>query len=420
MELEQVIKARYSERDFKVKPVEHEVIMRVLASGSEAPNSCNMQTMQYIVVDEPNVRADMTRIATKKFEWAPVNIIVLNDTRITQKRHSGIMSIGMSVQNMILKATDLGLATCPMAGFSNDDSIREYFKIPDHLELVLVLAIGYSKDNDGPPSRERVPVDEITHWNEFADDTSLRNVSINVRDWSIKQLIDYRRRIAPVYRYSNHFRLSTYNPKVYEFLVKRIFEETCPNGFEGRWFDYDTYDGGFVKALLDMENQSLTVTISSHLPYVLSQASDFGQPVDSARIDLSGDVLDVEESFDFVSLVHKIQFLPNPYQVLEKCCELVSGNGHLVLAFDTQGLMKWGVRRLALRIKAFLKGESFNVYENNPYYKVGPYHPVSKKRCLAILKQHGFKVIETDIIKPQGGKKFSSNETFYGIFKREK
>jgi nitroreductase len=420
MNLEQVVKARYSERDFSTRALGRELVEKVVASGSEAPNSCNMQTMQYIIVDEPKVREDMARIATKKFMWAPVNIIVLNDTRVTQKRHSAIMSIGMSVQNMMLTATDLGLATCPMAGFSNDAQIKKYFHLPAHLELVLVLALGYPAEHSMLPKRERIPTPDIIHWNEFAGDASLQNISVDVREWTMDQLVDYRRRIAPVYRYPDRFRLSTYDPMIYERLVGLVMRRIAKNDSSLSWFDYDSYDCEFVRALCKVTDRMFKVTISSNVSYILQQTGDLGSHVTTAALDLNGSPNENVGTFPVVSFVHKIQFIPDRYKALETCCGLVAEGGHLVLAFDTQNNLRWRIRRLFILVKAMLKGETFNVYENNPYYKIGPYHPVSKRKCIAILKRLGFVELESGFIRPDGARTFSSNETFYGVFQKRK
>ena len=65
---------------------------------------------------------------------------------------------GLAVQNICLKALDMGLGTLIM-GLYDEKAIRAYFEIDDSLEIVCVLSIGYPADQ--PASRPRKTVDEI-------------------------------------------------------------------------------------------------------------------------------------------------------------------------------------------------------------------------------------------------------------------
>lgn len=415
MELSIAIEQRYSERSYSERKPSREDIQKVLRAAWHAPNSCNMQVMHFIVIDDEEVRLHMAKMATNKFLWAPVNIILMIDSRITTKRHSGIMSLGAAMQNMSLMATDLGLATCPMAGFSGDDKIKEFLKIPKHFDLVLVLGIGYPSKPENKRLRERIPLVESVHWNAF-DDTGFRNTDVDVKKWTVSELINYRRRIAPVYRYNGRFGLDTYSSVLYDRVVMKL-QETLGVGFESVLdvLDVNTYGGNFLKALLLVLPKNSSVTVTDHLDYILENTSDFGRRVNVVKIDENSKI-QTKNQYDLATCVHRLQFCPDWNAMLLSAIQVVKAEGHFLVVIDDQSKIGWKLRELFLKCKAFFKKELFNVYENNPYYKFGPYSPIDSKRIRKIMKIHGFELIYHDNIS--GGSISRSNRSIYEIYKR--
>jgi nitroreductase len=50
----------------------------------------------------------------------------------------------IAMENLVLAATGKGLGTCWVGGF-NENRVREMLKIPDHLKVVALLALGYPR-----------------------------------------------------------------------------------------------------------------------------------------------------------------------------------------------------------------------------------------------------------------------------------
>ena len=64
---------------------------------------------------------------------------------------------------MMLQATELGLGSVWICYFQ-PDVVRAEFALPEALEPVNILAIGYADDGGGDPTRfdrERIPLDEL-------------------------------------------------------------------------------------------------------------------------------------------------------------------------------------------------------------------------------------------------------------------
>src|SRR3989338_8968832 len=143
MELFDILKKRRSVRKYENKKVGRDLIAELIKAAQLSPVSCNLQLTQYVVVDDEDLLARLGKDVSYKFRYSPTTVVVLVDSRITVERSSAITTAGMAIENMILRAIELGLATCPMAGFGKDEVIRRVLGIPDHMDIVLLLAVGY-------------------------------------------------------------------------------------------------------------------------------------------------------------------------------------------------------------------------------------------------------------------------------------
>jgi nitroreductase len=66
---------------------------------------------------------------------------------------------------MTLQATELGLATCWICNFYVD-KCRDLLKLPEHMEPVVILPLGYPLDETDPERHEekRKPLSEIVSY----------------------------------------------------------------------------------------------------------------------------------------------------------------------------------------------------------------------------------------------------------------
>jgi nitroreductase len=105
-------------------------------------------------------------------EWyktAPVVILVCADHDVSWIRQDGKdhsdIDIGITVTNMTLQATELGLATCWICNF-NVEKCREILQLAAHIEPVVILPIAYPADNPDVNRHEktRKNIQEITIW----------------------------------------------------------------------------------------------------------------------------------------------------------------------------------------------------------------------------------------------------------------
>ena len=179
MELEQVILNRRSIRKFLDKPVEREKINACLEAARLAPSACNSQPWHYIVLDDPQIKADFCREVFngvyKISAWAkqaPVLVAVVSDRgNFTSKignffRNTEFFLVdqGISGEHFVLRAHDLGLGTC-WIGWLDSNKAAQFFKLPKGKKIEHLFALGYPAESPAP--RPRAKLEDIVTYNKF-------------------------------------------------------------------------------------------------------------------------------------------------------------------------------------------------------------------------------------------------------------
>ncbi|MFI6446783.1 nicotinate-nucleotide--dimethylbenzimidazole phosphoribosyltransferase [Kitasatospora sp. NPDC050543] len=170
----QVIRERRDIRNgFRPDPIPHEVLIRVLEAAHTAPSVGYSQPWDFVVIRSAKTRRRMHELAerqrvafaeslpkgrAKQFKEikieaileTPVNIVVTADRtrggRHTLGRHTqpqmAPYSAALAVENLWLAARAEGLGVGWVSFFDDDEMVRE-LGLPEHLEVVAYLCVGY-------------------------------------------------------------------------------------------------------------------------------------------------------------------------------------------------------------------------------------------------------------------------------------
>lgn len=152
-------RSRYSCRSFSDKAVEQEKLNLVLEAGRIAPTATNAQPV-HVYVLRSSESLEKIRAATRMAYNAPVVLMVCFDTSRSYKalahgddHDCGFEDASIVTTHMMLAAKDCGLESLWARGFKAED-IKKAMGIPDKMELVCLLDIGYaSSENGGPGPR---------------------------------------------------------------------------------------------------------------------------------------------------------------------------------------------------------------------------------------------------------------------------
>jgi nitroreductase len=164
-----LLRQRWSPRAFDNRPIEPEKLRSLFEAARWAPSSSNEQPWRFIVGTKNN-ETDWNRLfgclveGNRKWAYrAPVLILSVASLNFEDdgkpNRHA-FYDTGMAVENLVLQAVVLGLATHQMAGFDVEKA-RVDLKIPSGYEPVSMIAVGYPDDPaslpDGLHERELRP-----------------------------------------------------------------------------------------------------------------------------------------------------------------------------------------------------------------------------------------------------------------------
>jgi len=157
-----ILYKRRSTRKFLPKKIEEEKIMKLLTAALLAPSSKGSRPWEFIVVNDQallGVLANSKPHGASLLRHAAMAIIIAGD-----KTKSDVWIEDCSIASIFiqLEAEALGLGSCWVQvnrRYYNDEIttneyIHEHFDIPERLEVLSVLGIGY-KAVDRPPLTER-------------------------------------------------------------------------------------------------------------------------------------------------------------------------------------------------------------------------------------------------------------------------
>ena len=158
------ILARRSIRRYKAIPVEREKIEMLLRAAMAAPSACNLQPWSFIVVDAPDVLAQVKDTAEQGMYNAPLAIVVCGIFKHIPWNDEGWrQDCGAAAQNIMLEGTELGLASVCIGGFDSD-ALRNVLEIPDDVHPMCIVELGYP-DYELPPLTWYT--DEAVHWQKY-------------------------------------------------------------------------------------------------------------------------------------------------------------------------------------------------------------------------------------------------------------
>ncbi len=174
MEFMDVVFARKSVRSYSDQPVEQEKLDKFLEAARWAPSWANKQCTQYIVVTDKD---KITQLAGESRGWlkqVPLILVACADPK-SSGNHDGmdyyLVDVGISMQQLVLAATSLGLGTCWIGAFK-EDRVKQVLAIPEGIKVVAYTPLGYptGKEEDfeqrikaAVNATNRKPMDELVH-----------------------------------------------------------------------------------------------------------------------------------------------------------------------------------------------------------------------------------------------------------------
>ncbi len=176
MDFNEVIKSRRSIRKYCFdKSVTREQITELIKAAAYAPSWKNSQTARYYCATDSKsiskIRECLPEFNQNNSENATLIVTTFVHNRSGFKPDGepqnecengwGYYDLGLANENMLLKATEMGLGTLVM-GIRDGEALKTALDIPDEETVVSVIAVGYA--NIEPSMPKRKDIDDIITW----------------------------------------------------------------------------------------------------------------------------------------------------------------------------------------------------------------------------------------------------------------
>ena len=160
----EAIRTRRSIRKYQDRAVEWDKVIEILQAGKYAPFAGNILNCKFIVVKNEDKRRSISQ-ACSQLLWmqdAPIHIVIVGEPE-KQERFYGVRGARLytvqgsaaAAQNMLLTATSLGLGSCWIGAF-DEEEIRRICNMPEHINVQAIITLGYAAEHPAPPPKYRI------------------------------------------------------------------------------------------------------------------------------------------------------------------------------------------------------------------------------------------------------------------------
>lgn len=152
------IMARRSIRKYTSEAVTEDAMKTLLKAGFAAPSSNNRQPWHFVVIDDREMLDSVPDFHpySKMLLEAPAAVLVCGDERITKRPRGSIVDCAAAVQNILVAAQALGLATCWLAIDPVEEriaGIRKLCGVPEEVVPLALIALGHGAEEKPPNDR---------------------------------------------------------------------------------------------------------------------------------------------------------------------------------------------------------------------------------------------------------------------------
>ncbi|MDH5681771.1 MAG: nitroreductase family protein [Spirochaetota bacterium] len=202
MTLSQILTTRRSIRAFKPQKPSDQLITELIDAAIQAPSASNSQPWRFLVIKDPSSIQAM-RVAVEEasqhilglldpqgqklfkeygkyfIRFADAPVVIAPIFKVTQilsnflpdnlpdvtwmESQSAVISISLSVQNLLLMAHEKSLGASVMTGpLIANTALTKILSIPDKWHLAMLIPLGYPAEDPDPTSRK--PAHKMIRW----------------------------------------------------------------------------------------------------------------------------------------------------------------------------------------------------------------------------------------------------------------
>jgi len=158
MEVLEAIYTRRSIRRYSEKPIEPDLVDKIIYAAMYAPSAVNKQPWHFIVFnDEPLRKAIMAfHKSAAMLETARQCVLICYDENLQHDEGFGVMDASAATQNLLLSAHALGLGACWIGIYPRQiriEEMRKLFLLPENIVPFALVSLGYADETKSIPDR---------------------------------------------------------------------------------------------------------------------------------------------------------------------------------------------------------------------------------------------------------------------------
>ena len=167
------IKKRRSIRVYTNENISKQNIDQLIEAARWAPSAGNTQPLELVIVKNAEIKHKLSKAALNQsfIEEAPLVMVVCADITRSYRAYGNrgknlysIQDIAAAIENILLAAQELGLATCWVGAFQENE-VSKTVRAPKNIKPLAIIPIGYPGEERRAPSRRAV--EKIVHHETF-------------------------------------------------------------------------------------------------------------------------------------------------------------------------------------------------------------------------------------------------------------
>ena len=173
MNFDDILKSRTSIKEFSSKKPKEEHIIDIIEAGNLAPSPGNLPILTYTIVENKEKINKIAEACQQFFiEQAQVVMVICSNQKnidiMYDKRSKTYtkQQAGAAIENMLLKITELKLASTWIGAFS-EVTIKNALKIPDEINIEAILPIGYPLKGEKTKQKTKPPLETRVFFNTY-------------------------------------------------------------------------------------------------------------------------------------------------------------------------------------------------------------------------------------------------------------
>jgi nitroreductase len=173
MDVSDAVAKRRSVRTYKKQDLPQGTVEKLLEAARQAPSAGNVQPWEFVIASLPKTKQELSQAAfgQKNLQEASVVIIVCADEKRAAESYGArgktlycFQDTAAAIQNILLTACSLGLGTCWIGAFKEEE-VRKIINAPTYMRPVALIPVGIP--NEAPDAKHRRPLSDIMHKEAF-------------------------------------------------------------------------------------------------------------------------------------------------------------------------------------------------------------------------------------------------------------